>query len=208
MKQITKQAEPTHFVQWKTSHPGAVYADLSGSVKSILKQSLITEQHGLCCYCEKRIDASSSHIEHFKPKGILVDGTAPYAHLQLDYTNLHASCLREPDGDPEMHCGHKKGSEFSAQLLSPLSAGCENHFKFTLDGKIVGITPEGLETIRILHLDSSLLDAARKFLIDYFENDVEDADLEAEVMSHLDTNRTQYGEYFSMIQYLWNNRLI
>lgn len=211
MKHITKCIEPATFTAWKTANPGATYATLSRknkdakAAKAALKLALIAEQHGLCCYCESRISPAGSHIEHFRPKG-----NPAYAHLQLDYGNLHASCLLNPTGSADEHCGHKKSDTFSANLISPLEPDCATHFTYTMDGKI-GVAnaadTRGTETISILHLDSALLNAGRKALIDYFIN-LDPADIPAEVSHHLDTTATQYGEYFTMIEYLSANHML
>lgn len=91
MKYIHKNNEPIEFTQWKSENPGLLYNDLYGLydlVKRTLKNSLISEQKHLCCYCECCIESSTSHIEHFKPK----DSNGPYAHLQL---HLDSSLLNE-----------------------------------------------------------------------------------------------------------------
>lgn len=54
-------------------------------IKNVVKESLIEEQLGLCCYCGISVDAENVHIEHFMPQ---ID----YPARQLDYHNLHASC--------------------------------------------------------------------------------------------------------------------
>lgn len=62
MKHIIKFSEPVEFTTWKSAHPDATYADLSSPhypdsrrTKSVLRKSLCEEQHGLCCYRERRI---------------------------------------------------------------------------------------------------------------------------------------------------------
>ncbi len=209
MKHIIKSIEPQAFTDWKAANPGATYKDLSNrnhssakSAKSALKLALIAEQHGLCCYCESRISAADSHIEHFKPKG-----NPAYAHLQLDYGNLHASCTLAPTGSADEHCGHKKGNSFPANLVSPLDSDCATHFTYTMDGKIGYADTPGQVTISTLHLDSALLDAGRKMLIDYFLS-LDEADLPDEITAHLDPTALQYGEYFTMIEYLTANNLL
>lgn len=72
---------------------------------------------------------NDSHLEHFRPREQRPD-------LELDYSNLHASCLRETISQQPLHCGHSKGSAFREDLhVSPLSADCERRFAYSLDGQ-------------------------------------------------------------------------
>lgn len=199
MKYIGKNSEPQWFVDWKKNHPGATYDSLSPKIRKKLRASLVEEQHYICCYCECRIDVGTSHNEHFKPKG-----NSLYRSLQLDYDNIFASCTKEPDGSPEEHCGHKKKSEYDPQLVSPLEPNCSIHFKYNLNGKISPADNRGQLTIGMLKLDSALLDAARKTLIDLFLLKVDPDDLDVEILDHLDKTKTQFGEFYTMIEYLHN----
>lgn len=169
MKHIIKNSEPAEFTQWKLHNPNEPYNNLKGQVKAKLKNSLITEQKSICCYCECFIDSSNSHIEHFKPK----DSHNSYSHLQLEYSNLLASCGIRPTGNNDEHCGHKKDNDYCTDLISPLESDCSSHFTYYLDGKIGFKDDRGKKTIQMLHLDSALLNQKRKSLIEYFQ-DIED----------------------------------
>lgn len=203
MKHIIKSAEPVLFSSWKASNPGATYATLCSSnpsaiqAKRALKDSLIAEQKYLCCYCESRITRNTSHIEHFRPKD-----SHQFPLLQLQYDNLHASCHKDPLSSPDEHCGHKKGNVFSADLVSPLQPDCALHFSYGIDGTISGADLPGNTTVQILHLDSSLLNAKRKFLIDFFIGIEDDDDRKREIGIHLDDSGTQLQEFYTMIEYL------
>ena len=193
MKYIRKQHEPALFARWKSNNPGATYkADLCNihnaaalAAKAALKASLLSEQKYICCYCESRVSASNSHIEHFRPKG-----NPAFAHLQLDYGNLFASCTKEPTGNADEHCGHKKGDFFSTDLVSPLEPDCSSHFNYNMDGTIHGSDPRGVVTVEKLHLDSALLNGQRKSLIDNFLDIDDDAELQEEIAQHLDESVT------------------
>ena len=210
MKYIVKSVvEPDLFVSWKTSNPNATYNDLSDpndanarAAKQALKDALLKEQKYLCCYCECRIDDSTSHIEHFKPKA-----QDKFPDLQLEYSNLHASCTKRPTGKPDEHCGHKKADVYSKDLVSPLEYDCSTHFQYMLNGTIVGTDDRGKATIATLNLNSALLDIQRKTLIDYF-SDFDDKDLESEITSHLDSTKSEYGEFYSMIECLHEQHLL
>lgn len=210
MKRIFKNAEPTDFSNWKASHADATYGDLNRDrlfpgalrAKRALRASLLSEQKGLCCYCESKIVGNDFHVEHFKPK----DSTQ-FPHLQLEYSNLHASCHAEAIGGDEECCGHNKKNEFSDDLISPLEADCDSHFGYNTQGEIMGLDNKGMETIRILHLDSTLLNKSRKSLIEYFE-DLEEEEYEDEIARHLDKTGTALGEYFTTIEYLHRRNLL
>ena len=206
MKFIHKNPEPQLFASWKAVHPNATYKnDLSNlsdpdavAAKHALKNSLLAEQKYICCYCECRIADATSHIEHFRPKD-----QNQFPQLQLDYNNLFASCTKRPTGSSDEHCGHKKGSYFSPDLVSPLEVDCSSHFKYKMDGSIEHCDSRGKTTIEKLHLDSALLDSQRKALIDYFLN-LNAADLQNEIVNHLDETGSQLGEFFTTIEYLHN----
>ena len=210
MKRILKNAEPTEFAQWKANYPAARYVDLGNErsfpgatvAKRTLRASLKSEQKGLCCYCESKIVSNDFHIEHFRPKD-----PAQFPNLQLEYNNLHASCHAEPIGGTDECCGHNKKNEFNNDLKSPLEIDCESHFEYNAMGEITGIDKKGQETIRILHLDSTLLNASRKSLIEYFEN-LEDDDYDEEIARHLDETGASLGEYFTAIDFLHSKNLL
>lgn len=200
MKHIIKTVEPASFTYWKHSNPTLRYDDLVGLPKQDLKNSLIAEQKHLCCYCERRITSASSHIEHFKPKGNPV-----YRCLELDYNNLHASCIKSLSSGLEPQCGHKKGDTFSATLISPLEANCADYFWYTMDGYIHGAGERGNEAITVYNLNSRVLIQQRKSLIDFFTDPFSS---EADIIAHLDDTKTSLGEFYTMIDYLHKNKNI
>ncbi|MGM9749383.1 MAG: retron system putative HNH endonuclease [Candidatus Cryptobacteroides sp.] len=208
MKHIKKNAEPTQFADWKTANPNARYKDdlcnfkdgAALTARTALKRSLLSEQKYICCYCECRVSDSNSHIEHFRPKD-----ASQFPQLQLEYSNLLASCTKTPTGLPDEHCGHKKGNFFSTDLVSPLEIDCSSHFGYMMDGSICGLDVRGSLTIQKMNLDSSLLNTKRKNLIDYFLN-IDDVDeFNQEIEYHLDEGRPKLGEFFTMIDYLHSN---
>ena len=138
-------------------------------VKEKVKESLLKEQYGLCCYCMKRIDRHNSHIEHFRPQ-------SKYPDLVLDYTNMLVSC----NGLTEEYenCGHKK-ADFAEEesLVSPLDPECASHFAYSVSGEIIPLDTQAFETISLLNLDSYLLTEARKAAIEWsglFDDDFEE----------------------------------
>lgn len=166
MKRIYKNDEPQEILQWKSKFKnknGRVprYSDLNEVEnlphKIFLKNSLISEQRHICCYCCKPIDTKNSHIEHIRPKE-----RNEYRAISLEYENLLASC--QGYHDREENCGHSKDNAFNEELfVSPLEENCESLFEFSNRGKIKAV--DGNEragyTIELLNLDTEQLNAAR-----------------------------------------------
>jgi uncharacterized protein (TIGR02646 family) len=137
MKFIQKIPEPQQFTQWKHGNsPDWVpsWDAMDGSpIKRVVKDALLREQGGICCYCGIGIRDDDSHIDHFRPR----HGPNAYPQGELDYRNLHASCIYDRHEGAKPHCGMKKGSWFNVDLLiSPLDPACETQFAFTAYGDI------------------------------------------------------------------------
>ena len=63
-----------------------------------------------------------------------------YENIDLDYSNLFASCIRNTTQVNSSHCGHAKGDWFDeAAVISPLDVDCEEHFNYQVDGVIVSV---------------------------------------------------------------------
>jgi len=166
MKHITKNNEPCDLRDfkakandnWQPSFDG-----MSGNLKRTLHNVLLSEQGWICCYCNRRVDGSSSHIEHLRPR-------SKFPQDELRYENLLASCQREEQpGDP-LQCGKLKGDWFDEALfISPLHPDCESRFRFTADGSIYPAhvsDAAARETQRRLGLDIPKLRRLREGAID------------------------------------------
>jgi uncharacterized protein (TIGR02646 family) len=169
MKQVIKQKEPESFKQWKARvnadwQPS--YGDLQNPEKAELHQKLLTEQGWVCCYCGRRIEQQSSHIEHFRPQEC-------YPELALDYENLYASCIRETKPPTPLHCGHVKSHHFNEDLVvSPAAADCEQQFRYALDGQIFPENKNAEYMRDLLRLDIEFLkDRRTEVLLGVFDND-------------------------------------
>jgi len=200
MRHFKKTQAPESFTKWAKKNPNKSWEDFgkeASCVKDTLKDSLLTEQGYLCCYCECRVDKRDSHIEHFIPRD--------KAHnKRFDYNNLHISCTTQGE---KARCGHKKLEEFSNDLISPLEVDCASHFSYTTTGKIVGLDQRGEETISICNLNSQALTDMRKVLIDSFLF-YDDNLREEEIKKHLDSSKPQLGEFYTMIEYLYLKNII
>lgn len=159
MKHTVKGVAPNEFEVWKRGSWTPGYADLQNPEKGHLHAALIKEQGGVCCYCGRSVSQADSHIEHFRPQKSRPD-------LALDYSNLHASCIRETKPGNSLHCGHFKGNGFDEDNhISPLDTGCEERFQFTLKGEVAPTTltdSAARYMICLLCLDCNFLNNRRK----------------------------------------------
>lgn len=131
----------------------AVAPDLPGTDYKKIKALLITDQGGLCAYCETRIaelDGSLQRVEHFHPKS---DQSNPSQNWALDWNNIMAVCLG----------GEKSGNHDNpAAIGSPIyklpeNLSCDahkNHYFNTQAGKAAGLSAQ------LLALENPLASAA------------------------------------------------
>ncbi len=159
MKRIQKNQEPQSFADWKATnaHLQPTYTnDLQNPEKSDVHASLLDEQGDICCYCGRRIDANSSHIEHLIPQ-------SADPSKDLDYNNLLASCFRFQERKEPLHCGPARTNQ--SLPITPLQADCETRFRFTNDGQIKPAKSEDTDasdTVKLLSLDIYKLQDLRK----------------------------------------------
>jgi uncharacterized protein (TIGR02646 family) len=208
MKYIKKDSncEPNCLAQFKSlenSEWQPTYDNLKNPEKKELHKYLLTEQGYICCYCGDRIQLDNSHIEHFCPQ-------ESHPELQLDYRNLLASCLRQPDAGDPLHCGVSKGNWHDRHLLvSPTIADCGEFFEYRDNGTIVPTKDANkqaaaAETIERLKLDIPKLNTARKRSIEgLLEGDltIDEVDLLIDGFSSVDLEG-KYTPFCQMLLYL------
>jgi uncharacterized protein (TIGR02646 family) len=136
MKQIVKNAEPNSLLQHRASQ-FANFNNIPLPTKEELRQSLLSEQGHICCYCMKRIPEHTSpymKVEHYKCQD-------NFGAFQLTYSNLFGACTGN-EGQPKIKqtCDTKKGN--SELTISPTSTLpiCETLFKYNAEGEISSIT--------------------------------------------------------------------
>ncbi|MFK0733270.1 MAG: retron system putative HNH endonuclease [Gloeotrichia echinulata GP01] len=127
MKRIIKGREPQSLLE----HRLKSFADYDNySEKDELRESLLTEQGHICCYCMQRISADRMKIEHWQSQD-------EYEELQLDYNNLLGAC-EGGQGSPShlQHCDTKKGN--TEITINPLDnhRNCEDLIKYLGNGEI------------------------------------------------------------------------
>jgi len=205
MKYIVKQGEPVAFSDWKALANDdwqPTYNDLSGVEKRDVKAALMAEQGHICCYCERRLIDSDSHIEHFQPQ-------SDPAFDPLDFDNLLCSCQNQIKKGEPRHCGNLKDDWFDSVLLvSPFDPGCEERFAHTGDGLIKPASEHdqgAAETIKKLGLDLPKLNALREKAIEPFLDDqMSEDDMRAFVSGYLKKDaQGRYGEFWTTIRYLF-----
>lgn len=205
MKPIAKRQEPKQLSDWKgqaDENWQPTYGDLRGEVKRSVKLALMAEQGCICCYCERRLTESDSHIEHCRPQ-------SDSAVDALDYENMLCSCQdRIHRGEPR-HCGNLKGDWFDERLLvSPLSADCGERFSFSGDGRIRPANPAdeaACLTIERLGLGIPKLNALRRKAIEPFlDEGLSELEIKRFVSAYLQKDgQGMFGEFWGCIRHLF-----
>ena len=193
MKYIQKGKEPQIFSDWKATQMSLGvnyhYKRLPNPEKGAVHISLLSEQGYICCYCCKKVDQSNSHIEHLDPQ------SKTDAELSLDYTNMLASCGRDPN-KPEYrwpeYCGNKKGD--LAIGVSPLQANCEEFFNYSSIGEILPTAnnKDAQRTIKVLGLNHFDLTEGRKQAFEALEGITQE---EAELLAQVCQQMNGEGRY-------------
>jgi uncharacterized protein (TIGR02646 family) len=158
VKHIVKGNEPRSLVEHRSQH----YADYDNySQKDDLRQSLLTEQGYICCYCMQRIAHDTMKIEHWQPQSI-------YPDLQLDYRNLLGAC-HGYQGQPQrvQHCDTRKGETEITINPADASKNCENFIKYRSNGQIYSDDETiNNELNEVLNLNLEALTRNRKAAMD------------------------------------------
>lgn len=134
MKKVLKGTEPPLLNHYRHSNPTGTWDNFKSSKarKRQLKQQIITDQGGLCAYCEIDLKGPDQHgndnyrVEHYHPKS---DVTAKH-NWALDWQNLLGCCHggSRPDvtdaihryTSPDHSCDvPKEGQDLDAVILNP-----------------------------------------------------------------------------------------
>lgn len=107
MLNIQKGSSPRLFRDY-IAQPRAIFdGPKFTEAKQALRESLVTEQHGLCAYCMGRIEAKvgAMKVEHWQCQD-------NFPQRQLDYSNLLGVCTGH-EGKPKMEqtCDTRKGND-------------------------------------------------------------------------------------------------
>ena len=156
MIRITKSEEPSSLAAYRRVK-NATFKDMPNNVKDDLRQSLINEQGGLCCYCMRRVPAGDTKfpgmkIEHFKCQD-------HNKNDQLVYRNLFAACWGgELDKDELQHTCDTKKRNSDITTFNLLTTDFDRVIRYLEDGTIHA-TDEGIdeEMNSILNLNNQSL---------------------------------------------------
>ena len=159
MRSIRKGREPASLTTHRES--GGTYGDFRD--KQELREALVADQRGLCCYCmgQIRADGASMKIEHWRSQ-------RRYKPLQLDYGNLLGACRGGHGEKPcRQHCDTKKGKR--DLVWNPADPGrrIEARVGYRLDGTIYSYDETFDRQIEeVLNLNISFLKANRMVVLD------------------------------------------
>ena len=183
MKFIKKGESPDEFERWKAQDEPTSWSQLGSTLpskkdeglvyysKNQLRTVLYNEQHGLCCYCNTKIDDDhkTTSIDHVEPR----IGDKITKRI-FEYNNLLLSCDRriEKLNPKDYYCDPKK--DVNPIDLTPLMSECETEIYFNENGKINANTDRATRTISVLNLHHISLDIKRRAaIIPYLYSDVE-----------------------------------
>lgn len=167
MKYIKKKPAPKKLVEWANASALDVdgnptqwgYDTMKPDLRDSVKQALIREQGGLCCYSGQRITMETSHIEHLKPQKLCTN------HEDTDYRNLLAAY---PSKNSPIGCkygAHQKSAWFPSDMVHPLHKDCEQRLTFRGTGRVQAAKASdkgAIATIEKLKLNyQSLVDMRR-----------------------------------------------
>lgn len=163
MRTIQKGPEPATLVRHR-QQPHANYDNYPD--KAALRQALVAEQRGLCCYCQSRI--------HPTPKGMKIEHwqcQANHPERQLDFGNLLGVCKgNEGKSFDKQHCDtRKRNCNLSFSVCDPAHA-IERQIKFLGDGRIESDDAAINTALNdVLNLNWSRLVSNRKAVLDAFK---------------------------------------
>ena len=187
-----------------------------------LQDSLLKEQHNLCCYCMKKIGIKQEIKENDEPKPLTVEHFVPKSEqkeggkLALVYRNLLA-CCEGKDGNTKF-CGNSKGNNPLTMIPNPADIKEAPRFvqklKYKSNGEIA-IIPSALEqysekekTIllkeinEILNLNDEILTKARTAKLNTLINKYKDeVGRKAKRMNKRDFfNKLGYFSYYAFVK--------
>lgn len=231
MKNVLKSLEPEELKNYKNRFSSQFkrWNDLKKNQVTLnaIRDTLASDQKGLCAYCEMSLHEKNRSVEHFIPR----NQSTKENNYDLDWQNLLAICL-PPGGVKEDDlqnsnlphnspcCGKKKDGDIpDSRLLNPLNLPTLRLFKFSSkDGEIrpdeiaclkAGIPIENVHfTIDQLGLNVTRLKDQRLVVIDEIEKELDDEtidinDLEEKIAAeYFGNGRDNWPRFFTTIRWV------
>lgn len=171
MRQINKLPEPNSLTQYRAT-PGSSYEDFRD--KQTLREYLVREQRGLCCYCLGRIRAGGLNgtprmkIAHWHSQHL-------HPNEDLDYPNLLGACMGNQGNPPTLqHCDTRQGDRDIKWNPANPDHRVEDRIRFLTDGTIVSNDAEFDQEINnVLNLNAAFLVKNRIAVLDSFKRALE-----------------------------------
>lgn len=158
-----KSVEPASL----TRHRHTAHADKDNYAdKDTLREHLVSEQRGICCYCLSRVrpEGGTMKIEHWHCQDL-------YPVEQLDYANLLGACLGgEGQHRNRQHCDTRKGNDNFSRNPANLAHQIERYVRFEADGTILSNDQTFDEELNdVLNLNTPFLKNNRKAMLEAFK---------------------------------------
>ncbi len=198
MRTIQKGQEPASLTQHR-QQPHANYDNYGD--KAALRQTLVAEQRGLCCYCQSRIRATPDgmKIEHWQCQ-------AGHPARQLDFGNLHGVCLGGHGRlESEQHCDTRKGNTSLCFSVCDPTHPIERKIKFLGDGQIKSDDATIDAALNnVLNLNWPRLASNRKAVLDAFKQRLGKGNLNvAQELKKWDGTQTGELPEFAQVMVFW-----
>lgn len=166
MRRIIKGREPATLTQ----HRQMAHANYDNYLdKDALRESLVTEQRGLCCYCLCRVrpEFPRMKIAHWHSR-------AKYPNEQLAYSNLLAACLgNQGQRRSEQHCDTRQGENDLSRNPANPDHQIESFIRFEGDGQITSQDGDfDRQLNEVLNLNSAFLKNGRKAILEGFKSTI------------------------------------
>lgn len=169
MREITKGAEPRSLTEHRNS-PHSNYGNYADKDK--LRESLVRDQRGLCCYCMLPLVAAeiSMKIEHWQCQ-------EDHPGRQLDYSNMLGACLGGKGlPEKEQHCDTRKGKKSIKFNPADPAHHIEQRCRYDINGTITSDDAEfkkhlsdvlGLNITSLKNRRKAVMDALAQWLREY-----------------------------------------
>jgi uncharacterized protein (TIGR02646 family) len=171
MRTIRKGREPRSLQTYRLTKD-STFEDLPTETKQDIRDQLVNEQRGLCCYCQSRIRAKWNlmKVEHWQSQS-----DEKYPERQLDYSNMLGACLGgqkhgEKSPPDTHHCDTAKGDTDLCFSVCEPSSPIEERIHFLGNG-VIGSQDSSIndQLNKVLNLNLPHLVRNRKALLMAFK---------------------------------------